>query len=137
MDKTYSPEAIEKALYKKWESHHYFQPRGESKRFCIMLPPPNVTGSLHMGHGFQHTIMDALTRYHRMLGDKTLWQPGTDHAGISTQLVVERQLEAQGISRKDLTREQFLDKVWQWKEESGNTITQQMRRLGASVDWSP
>lgn len=136
MDKTYSPEAIEKALYKKWESHHYFQPRGEGKRFCIMLPPPNVTGSLHMGHGFQHTIMDALTRYHRMLGVKTLWQPGTDHAGISTQLVVERQLEAQGVSRKDLTREQFLDKVWQWKEESGNTITQQMRRLGASVDWS-
>ncbi|AOW52606.1 TPA: valine--tRNA ligase [Legionella pneumophila] len=136
MDKTYSPEAIEKALYKKWESHHYFQPRGEGKRFCIMLPPPNVTGSLHMGHGFQHTIMDALTRYHRMLGDKTLWQPGTDHAGISTQLVVERQLEAQGVSRKELTREQFLDKVWQWKEESGNTITQQMRRLGASVDWS-
>ncbi|HAU2049666.1 TPA: class I tRNA ligase family protein, partial [Legionella pneumophila] len=136
MDKTYSPEAIEKALYKKWESHHYFQPRGEGKRFCIMLPPPNVTGSLHMGHGFQHTIMDALTRYHRMLGDKTLWQPGTDHAGISTQLVVERQLEAQGLSRKDLSREQFLDKVWQWKEESGNTITQQMRRLGASVDWS-
>lgn len=136
MDKTYSPEAIEKALYKKWESHHYFQPRGEGKRFCIMLPPPNVTGSLHMGHGFQHTIMDALTRYHRMLGDKTLWQPGTYYAGISTQLVVERQLEAQGISRKDLTREQFLDKVWQWKEESGNTITQQMRRLGASVDWS-
>ncbi|HAT3860948.1 TPA: valine--tRNA ligase [Legionella pneumophila] len=136
MDKTYSPEAIEKALYKKWESHHYFQPRGEGKRFCIMLPPPNVTGNLHMGHGFQHTIMDALTRYHRMLGDKTLWQPGTDHAGISTQLVVERQLEAQGVSRKDLTREQFLDKVWQWKEESGNTITQQMRRLGASVDWS-
>ncbi|HAT8178210.1 TPA: valine--tRNA ligase [Legionella pneumophila] len=136
MDKTYSPEAIEQAIYKKWESHHYFQPRGEGKRFCIMLPPPNVTGSLHMGHGFQHTIMDALTRYHRMLGDKTLWQPGTDHAGISTQLVVERQLEAQGILRKDLTREQFLDKVWQWKEESGNTITQQMRRLGASVDWS-
>lgn len=136
MDKTYSPEAIEQALYKKWESHHYFQPRGEGKRFCIMLPPPNVTGSLHMGHGFQHTIMDALTRYHRMLGDKTLWQPGTDHAGISTQLVVERQLEAQGVSRKELTREQFLDKVWQWKEESGNTITQQMRRLGASVDWS-
>lgn len=136
MDKTYSPEAIEQAIYKKWESHHYFQPRGEGKRFCIMLPPPNVTGSLHMGHGFQHTIMDALTRYHRMLGDKTLWQPGTDHAGISTQLVVERQLEAEGLSRKDLTREQFLDKVWQWKEESGNTITQQMRRLGASVDWS-
>lgn len=136
MEKTYSPEAIEQASYKKWESQNYFQPRGDGKRFSIMLPPPNVTGSLHMGHGFQHTIMDALTRYHRMLGDKTLWQPGTDHAGISTQLVVERQLEAQGISRKDLTREQFLDYVWKWKNESGNTITQQMRRLGASVDWS-
>ena len=135
MDKTYSPEAIEQAYYQKWESQHYFQPRGDGKRFCIMLPPPNVTGSLHMGHGFQHTIMDALTRYHRMLGDKTLWQPGTDHAGISTQLVVERQLETQGIARKDLSREQFLEHVWKWKNESGNTITQQMRRIGASVDW--
>ncbi|PJD96812.1 MAG: valine--tRNA ligase [Legionella sp.] len=136
MDKTYSPEAIEQELYKEWESHHYFQPQGDGKRFCIMLPPPNVTGSLHMGHGFQHTIMDALTRYHRMIGDKTLWQPGTDHAGISTQLVVERQLEAQGIYRKDLKREEFLDRVWAWKKESGNTITQQMRRLGDSVDWT-
>ncbi|PWY57516.1 valine--tRNA ligase [Legionella qingyii] len=136
MDKIYSPEAIEKSCYKNWENHHYFQPHGDGKRYCIMLPPPNVTGSLHMGHGFQHTIMDALTRYHRMLGDKTLWQPGTDHAGISTQLVVERQLEATGTSRKDLTREQFLERVWQWKNKSGNTITQQMRRLGASVDWS-
>lgn len=136
MDKTYSPEAIEESTYIKWENQHYFQPRGEGKRFCIMLPPPNVTGSLHMGHGFQHTIMDALTRYHRMSGDKTLWQPGTDHAGISTQLVVERQLEAQGISRKDLSREEFLERVWQWKNESGNTITQQMRRIGDSVDWS-
>ncbi|QMT59585.1 valine--tRNA ligase [Legionella sp. PC997] len=136
MDKIYSPEAIEKACYTNWETHHYFQPHGDGKKYCIMLPPPNVTGSLHMGHGFQHTIMDALTRYHRMLGHKTLWQPGTDHAGISTQLVVERQLEAAGTSRKDLTREQFLERVWQWKNESGNTITQQMRRLGASVDWS-
>lgn len=136
MDKTYSPEALEQECYKKWEQHHYFQPRGEDKKYCIMLPPPNVTGSLHMGHGFQHTIMDALTRYHRMLGDKTLWQPGTDHAGISTQLVVERQLDAQGINKKDLTREQFLEHIWKWKNESGNTITQQMRRLGASVDWS-
>ncbi|WP_131794254.1 valine--tRNA ligase [Fluoribacter gormanii] len=136
MDKIYSPEAIEKACYKNWENHHYFQPHGDGNKYCIMLPPPNVTGSLHMGHGFQHTIMDALTRYHRMLGHKTLWQPGTDHAGISTQLVVERQLEAAGTSRKDLTREQFLERVWQWKNESGNTITQQMRRLGASVDWS-
>ncbi|MDI1351498.1 MAG: valine--tRNA ligase [bacterium] len=136
MDKTYSPEAIEQASYSKWENQHYFQPRGDGKRFCIMLPPPNVTGSLHMGHGFQHTIMDALTRYHRMLGDKTLWQPGTDHAGISTQLVVERQLESQGIYRKDLSREQFLERVWEWKNESGNTITKQMRRIGASVDWT-
>ncbi|BCA94855.1 valine--tRNA ligase [Legionella antarctica] len=135
MDKTYSPEAIEQAYYQKWESQHYFQPKGDGKRFCIMLPPPNVTGSLHMGHGFQHTIMDALTRYHRMSGDKTLWQPGTDHAGISTQLVVEKQLEAQGIARKDLSREQFLEHVWKWKNESGNTITQQMRRIGDSVDW--
>lgn len=136
MDKIYSPEAIESACYKTWESHHYFQPQGDGKKYCIMLPPPNVTGSLHMGHGFQHTIMDALTRYHRMLGDKTLWQPGTDHAGISTQLVVERRLEANGIYRKDLSREDFLERVWQWKEESGNTITKQMRRLGASVDWT-
>jgi valyl-tRNA synthetase len=136
MDKTYSPETIEKNSYQHWESHHYFQPKGDGKKFCIMLPPPNVTGSLHMGHGFQHTIMDALTRYHRMLGDKTLWQPGTDHAGISTQLVVERQLEAQGIARKDLKREEFLEKVWEWKSESGNTITQQMRRMGDSVDWT-
>lgn len=136
MDKTYSPEAIENNWYKTWENQHYFQPHGEGKKYCIMLPPPNVTGSLHMGHGFQHTIMDALTRYHRMQGDKTLWQPGTDHAGISTQLVVERQLDANGIARSDLTREQFLEKIWQWKNESGNTITQQMRRLGASVDWT-
>lgn len=136
MDKTYSPETIEKKWYKQWETNHFFQPQGEGKKYCIMLPPPNVTGSLHMGHGFQHSIMDALTRYHRMLGHKTLWQPGTDHAGISTQLVVERQLDAQGISRKELTREEFLERVWQWKSESGNTITQQMRRLGDSVDWS-
>jgi valyl-tRNA synthetase len=136
MEKTYSPEAIEQASYQQWENHHYFQPQGNGKKFCIMLPPPNVTGSLHMGHGFQHTIMDALTRYHRMLGDKTLWQPGTDHAGISTQLVVERQLEAQGIAKKDLKREEFLNHVWAWKNESGSTITKQMRRIGASVDWT-
>ncbi|WED43669.1 valine--tRNA ligase [Legionella cardiaca] len=136
MDKTYSPHAIEQACYEKWESHHYFAPHGDGKSYCIMLPPPNVTGSLHMGHGFQHTLMDALTRYHRMQGARTLWQPGTDHAGISTQLVVERQLEAQGLSRRDMTREQFLERVWQWKEESGNQITSQMRRIGSSVDWS-
>ena len=100
-----------------------------------MLPPPNVTGTLHMGHAFQHTLMDALARYHRMKGDNTLWQPGTDHAGIATQIVVERQLDAQGVSRHDLGREEFLERVWDWKEESGSTITRQMRRLGASCDW--
>lgn len=136
MDKTYSPHDIEQACYEKWESHHYFAPRGEGKSYCIMLPPPNVTGSLHMGHGFQHTVMDALTRYHRMQGFRTLWQPGTDHAGISTQLVVERKLDSEGLSRKNMTREEFLERVWQWKEESGNTITSQMRRIGSSVDWS-
>ncbi|MGQ3890534.1 valine--tRNA ligase [Legionella sp. CNM-4043-24] len=136
MDKTYSPEAIEQSCYARWEEHHFFRPRGDGKPYCIMLPPPNVTGSLHMGHGFQYTIMDTLTRYHRMQGDKTLWQPGTDHAGISTQLVVERQLEARDLSRKDMTREQFLEHVWAWKNESGNHITRQMRRMGTSVDWS-
>ncbi len=136
MDKTYSPQDIEQAWYTKWEKHNYFAPRGEGKNYCIMLPPPNVTGSLHMGHGFQHTLMDALTRYQRMQGANTLWQPGSDHAGISTQLVVERQIDAEGLSRKNMTREEFLSRVWQWKEESGNTITQQMRRIGSSVDWS-
>ncbi|STX52186.1 valyl-tRNA synthetase [Legionella busanensis] len=135
MDKTYSPQAIEKFRYQEWENQHFFQPYGEGPAYCIMLPPPNVTGSLHMGHGFQHTLMDILTRYHRMLGHKTLWQPGTDHAGISTQLVVERQLESKGLLRKDMTREQFLEYVWHWKEESGNQITSQMRRIGSSVDW--
>ncbi|MFA5959680.1 MAG: valine--tRNA ligase [Tatlockia sp.] len=136
MDKTYSPKAIEQACYEKWESHHYFAPHGEGKSYCIMLPPPNVTGSLHMGHGFQHTLMDALIRYQRMRGLKTLWQPGTDHAGISTQLVVERQLEQEGLSRKDMTRDEFLERVWSWKTESGSTITRQMRRIGSSVDWT-
>ncbi|KTD53046.1 valyl-tRNA synthetase [Legionella quinlivanii] len=136
MDKTYSPKAIEQACYDNWEYHNFFKPHGEGKPYCIMLPPPNVTGSLHMGHGFQHTLMDALTRYHRMLGERALWQPGTDHAGISTQLVVERQLEKKGLVRKDMTRDEFLEHVWAWKEESGNNITRQMRRIGSSVDWS-
>lgn len=136
MDKIYSPQLIEEPCYANWENHHYFEPQGEGEPYCIMLPPPNVTGSLHMGHGFQHTLMDALIRYQRMCGLKTLWQPGTDHAGISTQLVVERQLDSEGLSRKDMTREQFLERVWIWKEESGNQITQQMRRIGSSVDWS-
>lgn len=136
MDKTYSPETIERARYTHWEDQGYFQPQGQGEAFCIMLPPPNVTGSLHMGHGFQNTLMDAYIRYKRMSGNRTLWQPGTDHAGISTQLVVERQLEREGLSRKEMTREEFLKRVWQWKEESGGAITQQMRRIGSSVDWS-
>lgn len=136
MDKTYSPSAIEKACYQRWENHHYFAPHGNGHPFCVMLPPPNVTGSLHMGHGFQHTLMDATIRYQRMLGKKTLWQPGTDHAGISTQLVVESQLEKEGLHRKEMTREQFLQRVWEWKAVSGHHITEQMRRIGSSVDWS-
>lgn len=136
MDKTYSPQALEKACYEEWENHNYFAPKGEGKSYCIMLPPPNVTGSLHMGHGFQHTLMDILIRYQRMQGSRVLWQPGTDHAGISTQLVVERQLEAKGLSRNSMTREQFLEYVWKWKEESGTQITSQMRRIGSSPDWS-
>jgi valyl-tRNA synthetase len=122
-----------------WESRGYFAAgldTTKSDNFCILLPPPNVTGTLHMGHGFNQAIMDSLTRYHRMRGDNTLWQPGTDHAGIATQIVVERQLDGQGISRHDLGREKFLEKVWEWKEYSGNTITRQMRRLGTSPDWT-
>jgi len=113
MEKSYQPAAIEQRWYKQWEQAGHFAPSGEGLPYCIMIPPPNVTGTLHMGHAFQDTIMDALTRYHRMLGHNTLWQPGTDHAGIATQMVVERQLEAKGISRHDLGREAFLDKVWQ------------------------
>ncbi|MEZ5571621.1 MAG: valine--tRNA ligase [Halioglobus sp.] len=136
MDKTFQPADIETRWYKEWEENGYFAPQGGEKAYSIMIPPPNVTGSLHMGHGFQEAIMDALIRYHRMLGDNTLWQVGTDHAGIATQMVVERQLEAQGISRHELGREKFIDKVWEWKEESGGTITRQLRRLGSSLDWS-
>jgi len=137
--KSFDPAAIERHWYPTWESHGYFAAGLDTTKtdnFCILLPPPNVTGTLHMGHGFNQAIMDALTRYHRMRGANTLWQPGTDHAGIATQIVVERQLDAQGISRHDLGREKFLEKVWEWKEYSGNTITRQMRRLGASCDWS-
>jgi valyl-tRNA synthetase len=133
---TYDPALIESKWYRVWEENGYFKPSGQGESFCIMIPPPNVTGSLHMGHGFNNAIMDALTRYNRMQGKNTLWQPGTDHAGIATQMVVERQLAAQGISRHDLGREQFIDKIWQWKAESGNNITRQIRRLGSSVDWS-
>ena len=136
MDKTYQPHAIESTWYQNWEANHYFAPQGQGTPYTIMIPPPNVTGSLHMGHGFNNTIMDALIRYRRMQGHNTLWQPGTDHAGIATQMVVERQLAAQGLDRHDLGRNEFLKKVWQWKEQSGGTITRQIRRLGSSVDWS-
>ena len=136
MDKTYNPEAIEKNCYKNWESKKYFAPDGNGKPYCIMLPPPNVTGSLHMGHAFQQTLMDVLIRYHRMNGDDTLWQCGTDHAGIATQMVVERQLQQHDQSRHDLGRDKFVEAVWDWKEHSGNTITKQSRRLGTSMDWS-
>jgi valyl-tRNA synthetase len=136
MEKVYAPQEIERRIYERWESHGWFAPRGTGAPYCIMIPPPNVTGTLHMGHAFQHTLMDALTRLHRMRGDETLWQPGTDHAGIATQMVVERQLNARGTKRTELSREEFLRRVWQWKEQSGGTITAQMRRLGDSVDWS-
>jgi valyl-tRNA synthetase len=139
LEKSFEPAAIEKHWYPIWESRNHFAAGldgSKTDNFCILLPPPNVTGTLHMGHGFNQAIMDALTRYHRMRGDNTLWQPGTDHAGIATQIVVERLLDAQGISRHDLGREKFLEKVWEWKEYSGNTITQQMRRLGTSPDWT-
>ena len=136
MDKTYSPKDIEQHWYQQWEAKGYFEPSGEGDSYCIMIPPPNVTGTLHMGHAFQDTVMDALIRYHRMKGNNTLWQPGTDHAGIATQMLVERQLNAQGQTRHDLGREKFIERVWEWKEESGGTITKQLRRLGASPDWS-
>ena len=136
IDKTFSPADIETRWYQHWEASGYFAPAGGEQAFCIPIPPPNVTGSLHMGHGFQQAIMDALIRYHRMTGKNTLWQVGTDHAGIATQMLVERQLEASGTSRHDLGREAFIEKVWAWKAESGGNITRQLRRLGASTDWS-
>src|SRR3990167_1753940 len=137
--KSFEPAEIERRWYPIWESRGYFAAGLDTTKtdnFCVLLPPPNVTGTLHMGHGFNQAIMDSLTRYHRMRGDNTLWQPGTDHAGIATQIVVERQLDAQGVSRHDLGREKFIEKVWEWKEYSGSTITKQMRRLGTSPDWS-
>ncbi|HEV7359277.1 MAG TPA: valine--tRNA ligase, partial [Steroidobacteraceae bacterium] len=135
MDKAYSPADIEARIYARWEASGFFAPSGKGPAFSIVIPPPNVTGTLHMGHAFQDTIMDALTRYHRMRGFDALWQPGTDHAGIATQMVVERQLNAAGQSRVELGREAFVQRVWQWKETSGGMIAKQMRRLGASVDW--
>jgi len=135
MDKAYSPADIESRIYSRWEAGGYFAPSGHGPAYAIVIPPPNVTGTLHMGHAFQDTIMDALIRFHRMRGFDTLWQPGTDHAGIATQMVVERQLNAAGQSRVDLGRDAFIERVWQWKETSGGMIAKQMRRLGASVDW--
>jgi len=137
METTYNPQSIEQKWYETWETQGYFSPRenDNSDSYCIMIPPPNVTGTLHMGHAFQDTIMDTLTRYHRMKGDNTLWQAGTDHAGIATQMVVERQLAAEDKTRHDLGRDKFIDRIWEWKEQSGGSITQQLRRLGGSLDW--
>jgi len=136
MDKSYQPQDIEQRTYERWEKSGYFAPQGDGEPYCIMIPPPNVTGTLHMGHGFGDTIQDALTRYKRMMGYRALWQPGMDHAGIATQMVVERLLNSEGTSRRDLGREKFVDRVWKWKTESGGIIAKQTRRLGASVDWS-
>ncbi len=137
MEKTYQPASIEQKWYQHWKDNHYFAPCGTGNPpYCIMIPPPNVTGTLHMGHAFNNTLMDCLTRYHRMAGYNTLWQPGTDHAGIATQMVVERQLNAQGHTRTGLGREKFVEKIWEWKEHSGKTICRQLERIGSSVDWS-
>lgn len=136
IEKVYNPQSLEQHWYKTWEAKGYFAPSGQGEPFCVMLPPPNVTGSLHMGHGFGFTLIDVLVRYQRMCGKNTLWQGGTDHAGIATQMVVERKLNLEEKkSRHDLGREKFIEKIWQWKEESGGNITRQLRRLGASIDW--
>ena len=137
LDKSFDPHAVESRWYARWESGGWFAARtdGGGTPYCIQLPPPNVTGTLHMGHAFQQTLMDALIRYHRMRGDNTNWVAGTDHAGIATQIVVERQLQEEGRTRHDLGREKFVERVWQWKKQSGSTITRQMRRLGASANW--
>ena len=135
MEKTYQPNEIESRWIQFWESEQLAKPSGHGEPYCIMLPPPNVTGTLHMGHGFQLSLMDALIRRQRMLGKRVLWQPGTDHASIATQMVVERQLAQEGLSRHDLGREKFLERVNQWSEQSGSTITQQIRRMGSSLDW--
>ena len=139
--KTFDPKSIEDYWYETWEKHGFFKDDlfpnhdAEAPTYCMQLPPPNVTGTLHMGHAFQQTLMDSLIRYHRMTGKKTNWVVGTDHAGIATQLVVERQLNATGRKRQDLGREKFLEEVWRWKQQSGSTITNQMRRLGSSANW--
>ena len=136
MKKIFNPNDIEAHWYEEWERRGYFNPSNKGKPYSIMIPPPNVTGSLHMGHGFQEALMDALIRYHRMDGFNTLWQVGTDHAGIATQMVVERLLESENLSREEIGREKFIERVWKWKSISGNQITKQLRRLGSSLDWS-
>ena len=136
MEKGYSPQDIETRIYEGWAAAGWFAPAGDGEPYCIVIPPPNVTGTLHMGHAFQHTLMDTLIRFARMDGRQVLWQTGTDHAGIATQMVVERQLNAEGLSRADIGRQAFVSRVWQWREQSGGTIARQMRRLGNSVDWS-
>ncbi|TNF91784.1 MAG: valine--tRNA ligase, partial [Gammaproteobacteria bacterium] len=140
MDKTYDPQGIEQRWYQTWEDNGYFSPDTDNEQpdepYCIMIPPPNVTGTLHMGHAFQDTLMDALTRYHRMRGQNTLWQAGSDHAGIATQMVVERLINAEGKTRHDYGREKFIERVWEWKEQSGGHITRQLRRMGSSLDWT-
>jgi valyl-tRNA synthetase len=137
LDKNFNPAAIEQAWYRRWESSGYFAHRNHAQpAYCIQLPPPNVTGTLHMGHAFQQTLMDALIRYHRMRGFNTNWVVGTDHAGIATEILVERQLQEEGKTKRDIGREEFIRRVWQWKQQSGSTITRQMRRLGASANWS-
>ena len=136
MDKSYEPQSFETRLYAQWEASGCFKPSGNGTPYTILLPPPNVTGTLHMGHAFQHTLMDALIRYQRMHGRDTLWQMGTDHAGIATEMVVGRNIARDNLTRDGLGREKFIEKVWEWKQESGDTIARQMRRMGASGDWS-
>ena len=136
VEASFNPHAIERSLYREWEAAAYFAPRELGESYCIHIPPPNVTGSLHMGHAFQHTLMDALIRFQRMRGRGVLWQMGTDHAGISTQMLVERQLNAEGKTRAELGREKFIERVWQWKRASGGNISAQLRRMGSSLDWS-
>src|SRR5690349_10604945 len=134
LEKSFDPRSVEGRWYERWESEGWFR-HGGGTPYTSQLPPPNVTGTLHMGHAFQQTLMDALIRYHRMRGDDTNWVVGTDHAGIATEMVVTRQIEAQGKSKRELGREEFNRRVWQWKQQSGSTITRQMRRLGTSANW--
>ena len=137
MSTTYDPSEVEQRIYRGWEEAGYFKPQGGERPFTIIMPPPNLTGELHMGHALTAAVEDALTRWHRMLGDNALWMAGTDHAGIATQAVVEKDLLAKdGKSREDLGRDAFLERVWEWKEKHGDATLEQLKRLGASCDWS-